>query len=206
MFRILGRVTSINVRKALWAAAETGLPFRHEPEWGDAKRLRSTEFLALNPNGLIPVLICNEGVLWESNAICRYLAGQAGRSDLLPESPFARAEVEKWMDWQVSELNGAWRAAFMTLVRKAEGFDEAAVRRSVDQWNRLMMILEARLAETKAYVAGPSFTLADVVIGLSLQRWLLTPMERPPGSALEDYRARLQERPAARAWIDPTIA
>ncbi|WP_374470757.1 glutathione S-transferase family protein [Phenylobacterium sp.] len=207
MFRILGRFSSINVRKVLWTAAETGLPFNHEPEWADSSDTRAPEFLALNPNGLVPVLVADEGVLWESNAICRYLAARASRSDLLPEAPFARAEVERWMDWQATELNSAWRPAFMALVRGAQGPEYGAemVERSTVRWNALMLMLEARLAQTGAYAAGAAFTLADVVLGLSLQRWLLTPMPRPDTPALLAYRARLQDRPAARGWMGPEV-
>lgn len=207
MLRILGRPTSINVRKVLWTAAETGLAFQHEPDWAAGRDLTSAEFLALNPNGLVPVLVCDDGVLWESNTICRYLAGKAGRTDLLPAEPYPRAEVEKWMDWQAGDLNGAWRAAFAGLVRRHPDYvgDAAAIARSAAQWNGLMLILERRLAQTGAYVAGGAFTLADVVLGLSLQRWLLTPIERPPTPALLAYRARLQARPAAQAWIDPDV-
>ena len=206
MLSILGRVTSINVRKALWTAAEAGLAFEHEPEWAAARDVRSPEFLALNPNGLVPVVLSDDGVLWESNTICRYLAAKAERADLLPDTPFARAEVEKWMDWQATELNAAWRAAFLGLVRRMPAFaqDAAAIGQSAKQWNRLMLLLERRLAETGAYAAGEAFTLADVVLGLSLQRWLLTPIDRPATPALLAYRERLQARPAAQAWIDPT--
>lgn len=207
MLRILGRPTSINVRKVLWTAAETGLEFTHEPEWAATRDVKSAEFLALNPNGLVPVLIADEGVLWESNAICRHLAGRAGRTDLLPAEPFARAQVEKWMDWQAGDLNGTWRAAFSGLVRRHPDYvgDAAAIARSAAQWTGLMLILEGRLAQTGAYVAGEGFTLADVVLGLSLQRWLKTPIARPETPALLAYRARLQARPAAQRWIDPDV-
>lgn len=207
MIRILGRATSINVRKALWTAAETGLAFEHEGDWAGTRDVRSPEFLALNPNGLVPVLVGDDGVLWESNTICRYLAAKAGRTDLLPNGPFARAEVERWMDWQATELNTAWRAAFLTLVRKSPAYahDPAAVQASAEQWNGLMLILERRLQATGAYAAGAAFTLADVVLCLSLQRWLLTPIERPDTPALLAWRQRLMSREAARAWIDPEI-
>lgn len=207
MLRILGRPTSINVRKVLWTAAEAGLPFTHEPEWAASRDVKSAEFLALNPNGLIPVLVSDDGVLWESNTICRYLAAKAQRTDLLPAEPFARAEVEKWMDWQAGDLNGAWRAAFLGLVRRHPDYvgDAEAIARSAAQWSELMLLLERRLAATGAYVAVAGFTLADVVVGLSLQRWLLTPIARPPTPALLAYRARLQARPAAQAWIDPDV-
>ncbi|CAN7288037.1 glutathione S-transferase family protein [Phenylobacterium sp. LjRoot225] len=205
MLRILGRTSSINVRKVLWTAAEAGLAFEHEAEWAANRDTRSAEFLALNPNGLVPVVISEEGALWESNAICRYLAARAGRADLLPATPFARAQVETWMDWQGTELNRAWRAAFMALVRHSPEFidDRRAIARSVEQWNGLMLLLERRLTETGAFVTGADFTLADVGLGLSLQRWLLTPIPRPATPALLAYRARLQGRPAAKAWIDP---
>lgn len=204
---ILGRITSINVRKVLWTAAETGLAFAHEDQWALAWDVRSAEFLRLNPNGLVPVLQCQDGVLWESNTICRYLASSAQRHDLLPADPFPRAEVEMWMDWQATELNSAWRTAFLALVRRhpEHVHDQIGIARSVEQWNALMRILERRMAETHAYVVGAHFTLADVVVGLSLQRWLLTPIARPPTPALNAYRERLLARPAAKRWIDSTI-
>jgi len=205
--RLLGRTTSINVRKVLWTAAEVGVALHHEDDWADSRTTRTPEFLALNPNGLAPVLVGADGVLWESNTICRYLAATANRTDLLPAAPFARAEVERWMDWQASDLNGAWRPAFPALSRRDPVAlqDPRAIERSVETWNRLMLLLEQRLAETGAYVAGANFTLADVVLGLSLQRWLLTPMARPATPALLAYRQRLQSRPTVQRWIDPAI-
>lgn len=202
--RLLGRPGSINVRKVLWTAREAEVALVHESGWGEDKDLRSAEFRALNPNGLVPVLVDGKRVLWESNTICRYLAARAGRADLLPEDPWTRAEVEKWMDWQATDLNGAWRTAFMALVRKSPDHsgDAGAIERSIAQWNALMLLLEARLGETRAYAAGETFTLADIVLGLSLQRWLLTPIDRPPTPHLDAYRQRLLGRLAA-SDLDP---
>jgi glutathione S-transferase len=200
MLQILGRPSSINVRKVLWLCAELELPYQHEP-WGDAdKPLRSPEFLALNPNALVPVIRDGAFVLWESNTICRYLAARHGRLDLLPAEPAARAEVEKWMDWQLAELNAAWRYAFMALVRKGADFtDPRAIEASVTNWNSHMALLDARLQHTGAYAAGSTFTLADIVLGLSTHRWFMTPLQRPTLPAVEAYYARLSERPGFRA-------
>lgn len=205
MYRILGRISSINVRKVLWTAAEAEVSFTHENEWAATRDVRSAEFLDLNPNGLVPVLIGAEGVLWESNVICRYLAARAGRDDLLPEAAFARADVERWMDWQATSLVTAMRAAFLALVRRDPAYlaDAAAVARSTEAWNKLMLVLDRQLERTGAYVAGDHFTVADVVLGLSVQRWLLTPIERPATPALLNYRDRLLARPAAPPWLDP---
>jgi glutathione S-transferase len=197
MLKVLGRSNSINVRKVLWLADELDLEITLEP-WGAGVRATSEPaFVALNPNGLVPVLIDHGFVLWESNTICRYLAARERREDLLPAAPRDRALVEQWMDWQAGELNNAWRYAFMHLVRQSPAHADAqAVQASIAQWHRHMTMLDAQLQRTGAYVAGPGFTLADVVLGLSVCRWMLTPMQRPELPAVDAYPARLRERPA----------
>jgi glutathione S-transferase len=197
MLKILGRTSSINVRKVMWTCAEIGLPFELEP-WGAG--VRSTDdpaFRALNPNALVPVLVDGDFVLWESNTICRYLARQHRRDDLLPDEPRERAGVEQWMDWQAGELNNAWRYAFMSLVRKSPAHGDAgAVATSIMQWHRHMAMLEAQLQRTAAFVAGSHFTLADVVLGLATHRWLNTPMDRPLLPHVQRLYDALRDRPA----------
>ncbi|MBH2731448.1 glutathione S-transferase [Serratia marcescens] len=196
MLKLLGKASSINVRKVLWTCQELGLPLARE-DWGSG--FRSTQepaFLVLNLNGLVPVLIDGERVLWESNTICRYLAGREGRRDLLPQEPGARAAVEMWMDWQATDLNGAWRYVFMSRVRGHADYQDAASLAAAErEWNRLMGLLDRHLAQHGPYVAGAAFTLADVVLGLSLNRWLMTPFERPDYAALAAYQQRLLQRP-----------
>lgn len=200
MLKLLGRSTSINVRKVLWLCDELGLaPVREE--WGAGFGPTSApEFLALNPNALVPVLQDGSFTLWESNTICRYLATREGRSDLLPTRPAERALVEQWMDWQATELNNAWRYAFMALVRRIPAYaDESAIRASADSWNRHMSILDAQLARSGAFVLGSDFTLADIVLGLATHRWFMAPIARPPLPAVDAYYERLSQRPGFRA-------
>jgi glutathione S-transferase len=198
MLQILGRTTSINVRKVLWTCTEIGIDYTHV-EWGaEALPLKSPEFLALNPNALVPVVIDGDHVLRESNTICRYLALKHRRDDLLPMEAAARARVEQWMDWQATELNNAYRYAFLALVRKSPGYTEpAAIEQSRVNWNRHMTIFDAALKESAAYVTGSAFTLADVVLGLSTHRWYSSPIDRPPLSHVEKYYDALRARPAA---------
>ena len=200
MLKILGKASSINVRKVLWTCAEIGLAYERE-DWGSGFRSTETpEFLRLNPNAMVPVIIDEGFVLWESNSICRYLAGTHGRTDLLPAAHQARAQVEHWMDWQATELNNAWRYAFLSLVRKSAAHaDPALLRAGVANWTRHMQMLEAQLASTGAYAAGPDFTLADVVLGVSVNRWFMTPCEKPALPAVQDYYDRLADRPGFRA-------
>lgn len=101
------------------------------------------------------------------------------------------------MDWQATELNNAWRYAFMSLVRQSPAHaDPQLLAHSVAEWNRHMAMLDAQLARTGAYAAGAEFTLADVVLGLSTNRWFMTPMARPHLPAVEAYCERLSQRPA----------
>ena len=196
MLTILGKSSSINVRKVLWTCAEIGLPYALEQYGSGFLPTATPEFLSMNPNGMVPVVIDDGRCLWESNTICRYLVGQHGRSDLLPVEPMARAQVEKWMDWQATELNNSWRYVFMALVRQSPAHvDPAAIAAGAAEWNRLMTMLDAQLSASGSYVCGETLTLADIVLGLSVNRWLSVPIERPKLAALSAYFDRLSERP-----------
>ncbi|ATC32698.1 glutathione S-transferase [Caulobacter vibrioides] len=201
--RVLGRTSSINVRKVLWTLDELGVDYARE-DWGAGfAPTRDPAFLTLNPNALVPVLIDAHGPLWESNAICRYLA--AG-SPLFPDDRRQRALVDQWMDWQATELNTAWRYAFAGLVRKFPGFDDPhQIETSIKAWNTAMGLLDARLVDTGAYAAGETFTLADIVLGLSVHRWLHSPIDRDERPALTAYYGRLKARPAFAAWSLPEV-
>ncbi len=197
MIRVLGKASSINVRKVLWACEEIGVGYARE-DWGSGFRdTRIPEFLTLNPNGLVPVVIVDGLVLWESNTILRYLASARRRADLLPAEPAGRAEVEKWMDWQATEFNNSWRYAFQALIRKNPSFgDEGELITSVSEWSRHVAILD-QVLQHHAYVAGDSFTLADIPIGLSVNRWFAAPIVgRADFRAVSEYFERLSTRPA----------
>jgi glutathione S-transferase len=196
--KVLGRATSINVRKVLWTCAELDLPFEHVES--DAK------LLARNPNGMVPVIQDGDFVLWESNAICRYLAGKQPRSSLLPQDPELRAQVEQWMDWQATELNTAWRYAFLSLVRQNPEYTQARdIAASLASWHRHMRLLDQHFEHGGQFVTGEFFTLADVVLGLATHRWLHSPIERPALDAVHGYYQRLSVRPAFRAHVDSNV-
>jgi glutathione S-transferase len=196
MLKILGKSSSINVRKVLWLFDELLLSYEQEQYGSGFKPTDTDAFKAMNPNAMVPVLVDDGFVLWESNTICRYLACREQRFDLLPSSPRERAMVEKWMDWQATELNNSWRYAFMALVRHSVAHaDQTAIDASIAGWNSHMGMVEAQLLCTGAYMAGDVFTLADIVIGLSVNRWFMTPMPRPDLPAVQAYYDRLNQRP-----------
>jgi len=195
MLTLYGKSSSINVRKVLWLLDELSLPCTQLDYGSGFEPVDTPEFRALNPNALVPVLRDGALTLWESNSICRYLAAREGRHDLLPAEPARRALVEQWMDWQATELNSAWRYAFMALVRRSPAHaDPARVTASAAQWNRQMAILDGQLQHGADHVLGQDFTLADLVLGLSTQRWLMTPIERPVLPAVQAWHGRLCQR------------
>jgi glutathione S-transferase len=200
MLKILGRVTSINVRKVLWALDELGLDFSRE-DWGLPLRdPKVPEFLALNPNGQVPVLVENGFVLWESNAILIYLAEREGR--LLPGQLEARAQALQWLIWQTSELNPPWGYAVNALIRKTPGYDDPAkIADSMTRWGAKMDLLEAQLAKSETGFVAGEFSIADIALGLSVHRWMSIAADKPVLPAVAEYYERLKGREAGARWM-----
>lgn len=201
MLRILGKASSINVRKVLWTCAELDIPFERE-DWGSGFKSPNTpEFLALNPCAMVPVIQDGDFILWESNTIIRYLATRYGGAHLYPAEPIARARVDQWIDWQASELNRSWSYPLMALVRKSPDYqDRDALATGCRDWTRNMQILDRQLEKTGAYVSGEQFSLADIPIGLSVNRWFETPLDHGNLAAVRAYYDRLNQRDGYRLY------
>lgn len=193
--RIYGHVHSINVRKVLWACSELGLSFEQE-DWGGPHRATSeSSFLRLNPAGQIPAIDDGGMIVWESNVIVRYLAATRGRVDLLPSIPGPRARIEMWMDWQASDFNNSWRAAFQGLVRRNPEFQQPVnIERSLAAVSSSLAVVDAQLASTGGYICGATFSAADIPMGLSIHRCLSLPASLPRFESVERYYQRLCER------------
>ena len=200
MLRVLGRVTSINVRKVLWALDELELAYERE-DWGLPLRDPNVpEFLALNPNGQVPVLVEGEFVLWESNAILIYLAQREG--SLLPEQLELRALALQWLGWQGAELNPPWGYAVNALIRRTPGYDDPArIADSMAKWSTRMEILEAALAGASTGYIGAGFSIADIALGLSVHRWMSIPAEKKELPAVAEYYELLMSREAGARWM-----
>jgi glutathione S-transferase len=203
MLTILGRANSINVRKVLWLCDELDLDYERE-DWGQGFRdPKDPEYLTLNPNGLVPVIRDGDFVLWESDAIVRYLAQKQGRGDLYPEGLEARAIVEQWMNWYGTGFGQSFRYAFHALIRKNPAFDDQAqIDASLKACAGRVAVLDAHLARAGGHVAGPDFTCADILVGAGVNRWIQMPADKPPCPAVTAYYERLGERPAYRRWFN----
>jgi glutathione S-transferase len=199
MLRIYGRDNSINVRKALWACAEIGIAYERLDYGRGFKPTDSDEFVAVSRFGVVPVIDDDGFVLRESNTIVRYLAAKHGRQDLYPGDVRRRATIESWMDWASTDLGSAVRDVFWGLQLKHPDFaDSERIARGVANLNKQMERLDHHLSQAGPYVMGDTFTVADIPIGLSVNRWFLVAFEKPRLPALTAYFEKLSERPAFR--------
>jgi glutathione S-transferase len=194
MLIIHGRINSINVQKVVLACEELRLPYVRHDAGGVFGKVKEPAYLAMNPNGLVPVLIDGDFVLWESNTIVRYLAAQYGAGTLWPTAPKQRALSDRWMDWQAFSFYAAYAPAFMGLVRTApEKCDTAAIEASIAKTHPLMAMLDAEL-KGKIFLAGDRPTIGDIALAPTIFRWLNMPIARPPAPHVEAWIARLAGR------------
>ena len=105
MIKLWGRTNSLNVQKVLFCLGELGLPFERVDAGMQFGVVKTPEYMAKNPNSVVPTLEEDGFVLWESNAIVRYLASTHGAGALWPTDPRARALADRWMDWQQTSHN-----------------------------------------------------------------------------------------------------
>jgi glutathione S-transferase len=209
MLNIWGRISSINVRKVVWCAQELGLDFQRTEAGGRFGIVLTPEYLALNPNALVPAIDDGEGegrvTLWESNVIVRYLCARHSPGKLYPEPLPARFDAERWMDWQQTTLNPVSAGAFRQWIRTpADQRDAAVIAHSVRATEPLFALLDAHLAN-RPYMLGEHFTMADIPVGCEAHRWFGLPQTeytRPSWPHVERWFADLRSRAGARGVLD----
>ena len=202
MLRLWGRVNSLNVQKVLWALDELGLAHERIDAGGAFGGLDQPDYARLNPNRRVPVLEDGAVVVWESNAIVRYLAARYGEGTLWAADPGQRAPADMWMDWQQTVLQVDLGPLFLGLIRTPPGErDEAALARLAERVASSLGLLEAHLRD-RAFVAGASFSMGDIPLGAAVWRWTALPLaERPAFEAIAAWQARLMARPGFRARV-----
>jgi len=206
MLTVWGRINSINVQKVLWTLAELGVAC-HRIDAGMKFGVNDTAaYRAMNPNGLVPAIDDDGYVLWESNAIVRYLAAKHGSGTLYPEDLPARFHAERWMDWQATTFNNAISPLFVGLIRTApEKRDPAALDQARQKCEACLAILDAHLAD-RPFMNGESFTMADIPVAATVNRWYLLPVERTPRPHAERWLAALAARPAFAAHLTTPLS
>ena len=202
MIRLWGRLSSINVRKVVLTLQLLGITFERVEAGGPFGVVRTPEYLARNPNALVPLLDDNGFELWESNVIVRYLAARYGDDSLYPRDLRVRFDAERWMDWQQTTLNPAGRDAFVQLIRVAPAErNRALVDASVAATEPLWDLLESQLSR-RAFMAGDALTVADIPIACEMHRWRGLPLAWRARPRLEAWYGRMLALPAARGVLD----
>ena len=185
--------------KVLWVCTELGLPYEHdEAIGGKFGRNQDPDYLAKNPNGLVPTIDDDGFILWESNTIVRYLTAKHN-SPLYPKDPQARADVERWMDWRLSVMGGQFGGAFgplyLQIIRTPpERRDPVVIKTVRARADAAFAILDRHLAD-RDFVGGQQMTIGDISVGPFAYRWLAMPIEHLPLPNLTRYRDRLIQRP-----------
>jgi len=203
MLTIWGRSDSSNVQALMWCVGELGLPHRRIDAGHRFGLTDTAEFLAMNPNGTVPVLQDGDNPpLWETGAILRYLANRYGKDPFWPEELLARTEVDRWAEW--AKLNvalGFTVPVFWRVVRTpAAERDAAAIATVVEALETRLRIAEDRLAR-QGHLASDDFTLADIQFGHILYRYYDIEIARANLPALRAYYERLTRRPAFRDHV-----
>jgi glutathione S-transferase len=201
MLTVWGRVNSINVQKVLWTLAEVGIDYRRIDAGMKFGVNNTPEYLAMNPNGLVPTIDDDGLILWESNVIVRYLAARYGGA-LYPADLAARFSAERWMDWQATTFGIALTPIFAGLIRKVTEYSApetiAAARRKCES---CLAILDHHLARHR-YMNGDDFSMADIPVGATVNRWYRLPIEREPRPHVTRWLDTIAARPGFRAHLD----
>jgi glutathione S-transferase len=194
MLRIWGRNNSVNVQKPLWLCEEIGLAYERIDAGGSFGVVNTPQYRNLNPNGLVPTIEEDGFVLWESNAVLRYLAAKHSAGKLWPEDLRIRAEADRWMDWQNTTFWPAFRPLFWNLVRTPpDQRDDKAMEESRLRSAEILGYLDAHL-KNRAFIAGDALTIGDIPMGCAIWRWVSVPAEKPDLPHLHRWFDTLSQR------------
>ena len=201
MIKIHGRNNSSNVQKVIWALNELNVPYERIDAGGEFGIVNEPHYLSMNPNARVPTLEEDGFILWESNAIIRYLGGRFSDKELYPIEPKIRASADRWMDWQQTTVAPIITPIFWGLVRTPENERNLV---AIEE-NRLKMIDVMKILDTNlshhSFVAGDEFTMGDIPLGIMVYRWLTLIEKRPPMKNLENWYDSLKKRVAFRTHV-----
>lgn len=201
MLVVWGRRNSINVQKVMWTIGELGLAHVRRDVGGSFGGVDTPEFTRLNPNQRVPVIEDDGFVLWESNAIVRYLAARHGQDSLWPQDAQTRARADQWMDWMQNTLYTELGIVFAAFVRTPpEERDQAQIAAAAQRVGALLQHVNDQLAD-QPYMAGDTFTMGDIPLGAAVYRYYALDIEHAPLPHLQAWYQRLQERPAYQQHI-----
>lgn len=194
--KLYARRSSSNSQKVLWFLAELQLKYEFIDTGGAAGGLDTPAYLAMNPNGTVPLILDDELPVWESHTALRYLAAKYGPRVYWPQDPVERSHIDRWMDWSQAQFDKAFMGLFWGYYRTPqEHRNERQNQMQVNQCQALMEILNGQLSEFD-YLAGNDLTLADIPAGSLMYRYVHLDVTRDLPQHVAAWYERLTEREA----------
>lgn len=202
MLQVWGRRSAFNVQKVMWLIGELNLHHEHIPAGGSFGVRDTSEFLAMNPHGRIPVVKDGDTVVWESHAILRYLAAAYGGPAWWNADAGVRSQADRWMDWaqcslQPAFVDGVFWGGYRTPPHLQ---DKEVLQAKIRQCGQYFRLLDGVLAD-RTFLTDDSLSLADIAVGTSLYRYFELDIERPLVPHVEAWYLRLKERPSYREHV-----
>lgn len=198
---IWGRRSSFNVQKVMWTLDEIGIAYEHKNAGGSFGGLDDPAFLTMNPNGKVPVINDENGSVWESNSIVRYLCARHSPGNLWIEDPFARSRADRWIDWAATTLQPSFMSLFWGYYRTpVSQRNQEVIQLALADCQTNFRLLDSHLAKND-FLAGNRFSAADIPAGTALHRYfgLGLAVEEPPH--VMAWFNRLRDRPAFRQQV-----
>lgn len=198
MLKLHGEMAS-RAHRTVWMLKELGVPFVHEPTSFTDGSTRRPEFLALNPNGRVPVIDDNGFIVFESMAINLYLARKHG-GPLAPASLQEEALATQWSFWVVTEVEKPLLFASANRTLFAPGSrDEEQAQTALAKLDRPFKVLDTHLAK-QPWLLGSRFTVADLNVATVMDLAPQCHIALDPWPHMHDWHRRCLSRPAAADW------
>lgn len=198
---IYGRRNSINVIPVLWATDEAGVGYERRDVGGSFGGLDEPRFLALNPNGRIPVMDDEGFVLWESNAIIRYVADLYGDGSIAPNDKRGWSRADQWMDWYKTTFYGPFVSLFQAIVKTEPRLRDFQTIDKLSKTVGELLSVPDVVLQAHDFLAGPMFSMGDIPLGTAIDRYFTLDIERPRLESLRSWHRRLRMRAAYRARV-----
>jgi len=178
----------------MWVLAELGLDYDRIDAGGSFGGLNTSEYLDLNPNQKVPTLVDGDVVLWESNAIIRYLADAYGRDALFGATAAMRGSSDMWMEWYQSSVYANFQAIFHQTVKLPMAQRSCdALKQAQVAVNKQFALYNSKL-ESTAFINGEHLTLGDIPMAACLYRYFTMNIDRPTLPQIDRYYSTLKQR------------
>jgi glutathione S-transferase len=193
---IWGRANSNNVKKVLWCVEELWIPYERMEAGGAIGVVDTAAFGEMNPNRRVPVIEDEDLVLWESNAIVRYLSARYGSGSLYSTDPATRALADRWMDWSSITFGPPFVTVFWNLMRVSpDRRDHGAIETALKSAADILRVADTALGR-QPFLSGTQFGMGDIPLGCLIHAWFNLNIARPELTNILRWYKRLLARSA----------